>query len=415
MQENNEIMDEQKIIESIVKFNNDPVVHQLQAFYNNKTVPEIFGVSRRELSHSAFLSWLFNQGSNHGMGLMPLMQLLELYMKLYIEQNKSFLSEQLQTAILTRSLTILSTDVVIEESIKARKNGRADIVIYCDISIPANTITRLCIVIENKVYATEHDKQTVTYYEYYEKKRRSNEQMLYIYLTPMSIEQEAICNTFVHITYQDLLDHVLERLVSNPNIQERTRFILTEYINSLSIPSSQTDKESHNTIKSKTIMAIGEKERELLRMFWENHSELFKYALSSRANDPNLPEDDKKEAQEIRKSFAKKDRSKFSINGKGQYGKCPLPAKVVESYIKDNPLTNIDNLKKLFPDDLQSGGFGVVRGQQDVLEKDRVRYNKIEHNGDVIYVCNQWNPTNNSKFVEYVNNYIPGITITKVE
>ena len=85
-------MNEKDIIQAIIDFNNDPEVQQLQSFYYNQTVPDILGVSRNETSHSTFLAWLFNPTANHGLGAQPLVQLLELYLKCYQEQEKSFLS-----------------------------------------------------------------------------------------------------------------------------------------------------------------------------------------------------------------------------------------------------------------------------------------------------------------------------------
>ena len=108
-----------------------------------------------------------------------------------------------------------------------------------------------------------------------------------------------------------------------------------------------------------------------------------------------------------------KDRSKFAVNGKGSYGKCPLPAKVVECYLSLHASTTVAELKELFPDGLQGGKFGVVRDENEVAEKDRPRYNKIKHNNGLIYVCNQWLPGNSQRFVDYVNKNISDITINK--
>ena len=235
-------MNEQEIIDAIIAFNNDPEVQQLQSYYYNQTVPEIFGVSRREMSHSSLLAWLFTPTANHGLGTRPLFQLLELYLKCYREEHKTCLSEKLQSAILTRSVNIISADVTTEEHISiAKAKGRADIVILCDVYIPDSKINRLRIVIENKIYSNEHDGQTQTYFDYYERQKVKDgmEHCMYIYLTPPSIETAADCESFVHITYQDLLDHVLERLVSQSNISERTKFILNEYICCLSIPANE--------------------------------------------------------------------------------------------------------------------------------------------------------------------------------
>ena len=50
-----ELYDNQEdVINDIIKFNNDPVVQRLRNIYYNQNLPEIFAVSRRELSHSSF-------------------------------------------------------------------------------------------------------------------------------------------------------------------------------------------------------------------------------------------------------------------------------------------------------------------------------------------------------------------------
>lgn len=75
-------------VDAIIEFNNDPNVRKLREFYSSKSFPEILGVSRRELSHSAFLAWLFSSAENHMFGIQPVMQLLELYVKNALEQQR---------------------------------------------------------------------------------------------------------------------------------------------------------------------------------------------------------------------------------------------------------------------------------------------------------------------------------------
>lgn len=432
MYETNLLDSEKKIIDAITEFNNDIVVQKLESFYFNQSVPEIFGVSRQENSHSTFLAWLFNPAANHGLGNKPLIQLLELYLRAYNEQQKEVLGcsaipTALKNSILVRSISILSAIVKLEDSAKvSNTNGRSDIVIYCDVRIPDSTIEKLRIIIENKVYSTEHKSQTQRYFDYHNSSKAYNsngeciEQCLYIYLTPPFNRKGADCKSFVHITYQNLLDHVLERMLMYPTLVERTRFILTEYINSLSILSEHIEAR---TIKCKTIMAIGKRERELLQSFWDKYSNLFITASTAISTDENSSEEDRKAASDIvemvQKINNRKDYSRYSINGTGCYVKGVIPAETIRTYINDHPNISYEELVNLFPDKLQ-GGFGVIRRSQDVKEKHIKRYrHTIEHNGETLLVCSEWGGGaggNFPKFIQYVNgNKGLNITITKVE
>ena len=72
---------------------------------------------------------------------------------------------------------------------------------------------------------------------------------MYIYLTPSIADKGAECAYFVHLTYQNLLDHIFERLLALSDINERTKFILTEYVNNLSLPSDYVDEKKHKKRK----------------------------------------------------------------------------------------------------------------------------------------------------------------------
>lgn len=180
-------------VDAIIEFNNDPNVRKLREFYSSKSFPEILGVSRRELSHSAFLAWLFSSAESHMFGIQPVMQLLELYVKNALEQQRigSDAAQKLLNPILTRQIDLLSSSVATEEYVEiAKKKGRADIVISCDMRIgKENSVNKLRIVVENKVYSTEHDNQTEIYYEYYSKCRKSGEFTLYISLSVVAPDE----------------------------------------------------------------------------------------------------------------------------------------------------------------------------------------------------------------------------------
>lgn len=422
----------QELIDAIINFNNDSKVQKLASFYSNQSVPEIFGVTRREVSHSAFLSWLFNPSANHGLGGKPLMQLLERYLKCCRDQKKVSTDgvqlEQIQSAILTRNISILSTDVQTEEAVAIDKaKGRADIVIACNVHIPDNLVKKISIIIENKIYSEEHKEQTQTYFDYHQSKKLKDEEVcLYIYLTPPA-NKDAKCSAFVHLTYQDLLDHILEPLLIQSNVSDRTKFILTEYINNLSIPSDYID-ETNTTKKARTIMAISTKERELLDSFWNQHINLFITALTAMSTDENAGEEERIEAKDVLDKIQHlegkrdKDNSKYSIDGDGAHCKRQLPFEVIKKYISNNKGVTYGGLKELFPDKLQ-GAWGVIKTEEEITsdttrKEPRKKYlkNPIEHNDLKLCICGEWGIVNINKFIDHVNaTENIGIKIKKVE
>ena len=69
-------MEESKIREMLKNFHNDPNVQKLLSRYRRKSVSEIYGVARRELSHSSFLAWLFDSQADHGLGALACNKLM---------------------------------------------------------------------------------------------------------------------------------------------------------------------------------------------------------------------------------------------------------------------------------------------------------------------------------------------------
>ncbi len=410
-------MTEPELIDEIIKFNNDANVQRLQNLYNNPTFLDILAIGRREPSHSAFLAWLFDTAANHGLGATPILQLLELIVRCSHEQHKEKeMVGVLRNAILSRSIAIYNTVVSTEYNVKTQTaKGRADIVIDVRVGIPDPNISKLRVVIENKIYSKEHSCQTNTYFEYFDKEKQSGEYILYIYLTPPLMQDKASCDNFVHITYQDLLNNVFEPILLLPDLSERTRFILTEYINCLSIP---VEEFQGNNIKRTTIMAISENERILLKAFWEKNQQLIIAAANAISTDPNSEPEARVAAENV-VEMSKKDGTKYSVNGKGSHGKWPTVKRFVECYLERHPNLSIDELKKIFPDSLQGAGLGVIRSTKDVIN-DYSRYKESQHPNtkETYYICNQWyknkDRDNFQDFRKYVEEHIPEIKITQI-
>lgn len=389
-----------EIIDDIIAFNNDVDVQRLKEIYYSQTLPEIFAVSRRELTHSSFLAWLFATSSNHGLGTVPLVQLLELYVLKSREQEKNWITDKLSNAIITRDFHISECISVTEEAVvTANARGRADIVLTCEINLPNLSLNKLKIVIENKVYSDEHSNQTQTYFDYYESKKEKQEKVLYIYLTPPTSIADADCPEFIHITYQDLLEHVFEPIRRRIDISQRTQFILNEYISSLSIPADVMEDKNVTHIQT-SILAIGMEEKELLQAFWDKNNRLIIAALTAiSSDDDNETKDD---AKKVLQNLSQRDFSKYMVNGNGPYCKNRTVEAAVKLYLEKNNDTTIDELKKIFPDNLRRT-FGVIRSCHDEI-KDKTRYFEAEHpeTKEKFFICNQWGQYTND-FVDYVN------------
>ncbi len=443
-----------EIIDDIIAFNNDVDVQRLKEIYYSQTLPEIFAVSRRELTHSSFLAWLFATSSNHGLGTAPLVQLLELYVLKSREQEvEKEETKGLSNAIITRDFHISECISVTEEAVvTANAKGRADIVLTCEINLPNLSLNKLKIVIENKVYSDEHGNQTQTYFDYYESIKENQEKVLYIYLTPPASIADADCSEFIHITYQDLLEHVFEPIRRRIDISQRTQFILNEYISSLSIPADVIEDKNVTHIQT-SILAIGMEEKELLQAFWDKNNRLIIAALMAISNDDddtkkllqNLSQrdfsklgmeekellqafwdknkrliiaaltaisSDNDDAKKLLQNLSQRDFSKYMVNGNGPYCKNRTVEAAVKLYLEKNNDTTIDELKKIFPDNLRRT-FGVIRSCHDEI-KDKTRYFEAEHpeTKEKFFICNQWGQYTND-FVDYVNAAKLGIRIEK--
>lgn len=399
-----------EIIDDIIAFNNDVDVQHLKEIYYSQTLPEIFAVSRRELTHSSFLAWLFATSSNHGLGTAPLVQLLELYVLKSREQEKNWITDKLSNAIITRDFHISECTSVTEEAVvTANARGRADVVLTCDINRPNLSLNKLKIVIENKVYSDEHSNQTHTYFDYYESIKEKQEKVLYIYLTPPTSIADADCPEFIHITYQDLLEHVFEPIRRRIDISQRTQFILNEYISSLSIPADVMEDKNVTHIQT-SILAIGMDEKELLQAFWDKNNRLIIAALTAiSSDDDNETKDD---AKKLLQNLSQRDFSKYMVNGNGPYCKNRTVEAAVKLYLEKNNDTTIDELKNIFPDNLRRT-FGVIRSCHDEI-KDKTRYFEAEHpkTKEKFFICNQWGRYT-IDFVDYVNAANLGIRIEK--
>lgn len=307
----------------ILKFNNDPQVFALRTRYSQKTFLDIMSVARSENRHSAFLAWLL-KGDDFAVSPQdhPIVHLLDSIITRVGENNITDEKEvndknckinnydQLKEVILTRDIKSIEIEEIKTEKSLGELCVKDDkplsglpkldrIDVYIRFSIVRKTEPRKSlnyeIIIENKIGSLEggnptgkyakpiegekidevfREPQTIRYFKactHYNRAQKPENGSIFVYLTP-DLEKDPASPYFIHITYQDVLDNIIESLLlPDVNTSDRIRLFLEEYISSLSLPAyEQSDDSEENTkqVKDAIIMAVRSKEREQLSDLW---------------------------------------------------------------------------------------------------------------------------------------------------
>lgn len=408
-----------KIRDDIIKFKNDPDFQKLENFYYSKSFSEILGVSRREMSHSGFISWLLDSSESHNLGQYSIKKFLDILLKHSYEVQK-LKHKDLFNAFATDDFLIQNLIIRPEYSIKAV--GRLDIYVELNLLI-SDVAKKVIVVIENKVESKENNDQTNNYYNHFCQLESDTTIVLYVYLSAISTlelieltEPECNCKHFIHINYQSLVDYLLEPAL-NQNISAKTKNIITEYLQSLSQPSIDDETEGH---KQGLIMALGNEERKLLSNFWDKNQKLILSALYAISSDP---EQDKETRDSISDALDKltqdKDRSLFNLvyNGttfvKG-IRKSDIGLQTVKLLeVNDLIDTNIINFLK----EDRSCSFPLLKKKIDFTDTE-IKYRKYKtnsepeliYNSEEFYVARNWGKDNTEKFINKMIQKFPGLT-----
>lgn len=481
-----------KLENQILKFNNDPQVFALRTRYSQKTFLDIMSVARSENRHSAFLAWLL-KGEDFAVSPQdhPIVHLLDSIItrvgeneigkdKIVNSQNYKIKDyDQLKETILTRDIKSIEIEEIKTEKSLGElcvkddkplsglpKLDRIDVYIRFSIA-RKTTLGRLDyeIIIENKIGSSEGgvpkktDKavdgtssisidykvmQTIRYFNactHNNRDHKPNNGSIFVYLTP-DLEKDPASPYFIHITYQDVLDRIIDPLLSpDVNTSDRVRLFLEEYISSLSLPAyEQSDDSEDNTqqIKDAIIMAVRSKEREQLSDLWNKK---YKDLLTSAIEAYNQTDEEvlKDSGNQILKQFCevnkeliiailrvaveanpndselkeaykdlirqKHDYSTFKINDQGtEYQKGKFFLEIVkrwaDAYSKGstnyNPVKIIKNLKLKGENDdtiIDEQTFNTLKPQKENAKTNpQNRYYKdtINVKGSNYYVSTQW-------------------------
>ena len=425
----------------IIKYENDPENTQLIEYYESDNLWKTLRIERDENKHSAFIGDVLKKsiGDKHA----PLRKLLNLLIIKSESNECPDTSDDLQIikeSILSQKLRINGINVELEKTISSLSNiryaDRLDIYITCDISGIEN-YSYLEIFIENKVDSSENgakikkellNNQTDEEQEYsklYQTERyffacsntkgnrKDNESLdktlqLFVYLSPNG--PKAIENNFINISYQDLVDYILEPYLKRDGIDEYSRFTINEYLKILGNPF---------TSDNKTALAMTKTEKELLVEFYNRNVILFERALDamidSTEDDPDLKKHFEEAKENVRLTTGV--RRFFSINGDGKY----KMYQVVEKYARYllGQEKNIDEIENLIKEYTQEPN------RQHISEKKMTvyRYEKGEYENDEegksIYVTKEWGMDDSGKnfsgLLDGINNNCKGFQIAEIK
>lgn len=434
---------EQEIKDLIIKFNLDESINDLKRYYSTPTTWEIINQSRKETRHTQFLAWFFaNKDFNADPNTGPIKKLIVLLLKWANMQDTAFFDEELANSIYTQNLSILSYNVIAEYPIfiertsvnePAYEEGDIDIVIKCVAKVN-NVVRNINISIENKIGAPETIKcfdkngkrqskpnknntetilyQTEAYYQYITEKYKDDIN-LFVFLKPTDCNLEYIeraeckCDKYIQLNYQELLDNIIQPVCDQKDISVENKFRLKDYIKTLGKPSETDDEKETDSNKHIIIMAMEQKERELLTTFFKNNEDLIRAAINALGD------------KELSKSMAKverKSRSKnaYTINKQGNYSMYEVLEKFVE-YRLTNSSASIQNINKEINGYIGSGRVNVSDTQTQVFQEGKKPHGTFTFNNREIRYTKQWsdggsNPTF-TKFREGVSNNYPAFQI----
>ena len=291
--------------DSIISLYSKQAYQELNAYYQHRTVYNVLGVERNENRHSAFIAWLLNPAESHSLREHPLRSFLSLIAAIAYDREECNYREDVLRHLITGNYELRTWTIKTEQSIIGLANGRTsefvgvfekgvikndaqnrfDIWMLLQVAFKDYEQTwTIPIILENKIYSSEGNctdsqiAQTVRYERAMGVICRVLEfgdscQPLMVYLTP-SGAQDPICKDFLHITYQDLLDHVISPASMSArlqNIGNDARSMIEGYIRNLSCPTNNEEKKGYS------ILAIEESENQYLKQIFD--SDAYKIAL----------------------------------------------------------------------------------------------------------------------------------------
>ncbi len=368
-------------IELLTEYNIDPQNTAIKQYYDADNLWKTLHIERDENKHSAFLAWLFEHDVNSENS--PLIKLLNL---LVLRSTEEQMDSRLKMAILKSKLrvktAIITTEMIVSRLSMLNSNDRLDIYSKCDVD-GVEGFSQLEIIIENKVGASEGDaknkngvewgkglSQTQRYYHACHENRKDDSTVqLFVFLTGK--EQKPQDGHFITISYQDLVDYILEPYLKNSNIDNHTEMAIKEYLRILGNPYY------------KTILATTMEEKELLKDFYDRNKDLFMRAIDVMIA-TTTDEDEKADLEDLQRTIKKTSRRHYTINGEGDYSMYQVVEKFVE--FRQESGRSINEINQEIQIFVSSKWDFISNKQNAVAHSEKGEY--ISSNG--LYITKQW-------------------------
>lgn len=385
----------------LTRYNVDSQNSHLRDYYEADNLWRTLRIERDENRHSAFLAWLLEKDATNGNS--PFQKFLNLIIRKKDSEEAEY--KELKKAILQNLLKPKSVKFSVEKVIPAlsviRFNDRIDIYADCEISGVGN-YSRLEIIIENKIDATEgnskvkgklenitpeeetykNKKQTERYYYACSKEHHLRKAsfdagqtlQLFVFLTAKN--QDPFDKHFVKITYQDLVDFILEPYLKRNDIDPHTSIAVKEYLRILG-----------NPINNSTTMATTSEEKDLLIDFYNRNEDLFKRALEVMRDNAESDEEERNYKAMLDSMKKSRGRRFFKINGgEKEYKMYEVVAEFVK-YLRRKGMTfeaTDDFIKKYSKENVChiSVNRNEVRRPEKCFEAD--------YDGETFYVTKEW-------------------------
>lgn len=219
---------------------------------------EILRVSHKELQHSNFLAWFFNPNQTHNLGDFALKE----FIKIYFKEN------QFQNLGNEAGLSVFDFVQLDFDDLEIKREYKNIDLIFL------SRKNQFCIVIENKIYATEGKGQLKKYRTIIENEYPDFKHKIYIFLT---LEDQQISESeqdfYVQLNYEHIIK-LVEQVISSHRLKlaTKTKFVFEQYL--------QTLKSMLN--KNEEIEKVAQ---QLYKKYKSAFDLVFKYSVPSDTNE----------------------------------------------------------------------------------------------------------------------------------
>lgn len=207
----------------------DDYFFKLQSLTNKEVnLMDILRVSHKELQHSNFLAWMFSPNESHNLGDYVFKE----FLKIYFKEN------QYENLGGSNGLSVFDFVQLHFDDLEIKREYKNIDLIFL------SKKNKFCMIIENKIYATEGGKQLEKYKRIVESEYSDYKHKLYIYL---SLEDQSLsefgAENYVQITYDNIVKLLSQILNADQvHLADQTRFVFEQYLKTLKSMLNQNDE-----------------------------------------------------------------------------------------------------------------------------------------------------------------------------